>query len=87
MQKIFDDNRGSVTDEAVRFGAIRKRVGRVLRSEKLDDGSDIFAKWIWKNMRTIGNLPYSRGEFWRLEQKFDNLKNYYDLNVRNVVMG
>jgi len=78
MQKIFDDNRGSVTDEAVRFKAIRKRVGRVIRKQALDDGTPIFCPWIWKNMRTIGNEDYTRNAFWRLEQKFDNLCECYD---------
>lgn len=91
LDKIFgkggqDPKPRDFATEEVAFKGATKRLNRVLRRKKLENGCRIFCRWIWDNMKEVTFGGYSQNNYRTLWRKFQNLKECWGEKAVNEEM-
>jgi len=91
LDKIFgkggeDPKPRDVSAEAIAFKGATKRLNRVLRRKKLENGCRIFCRWIWDNMKEVTFGGYTQNNYRTLWRKYQNLKECWEEKAVNDEM-
>merc|ERR550534_2795353 len=91
LDKIFgkggeDPKPRDFTLEEIAFKGATKRLNRVLRRKKLENGCRIFCRWIWDNMKEVTFGGYTQNNYRTLWRKFQNLKECWGEKAVNDEM-